>query len=116
MLFWEPLDQGPFIFHIAKRIICLQVESEVSRLESMKSSKLKELVLKKRLELENVCRHAHMTTEAFGAMEFSTEDIESRKFFCKFLLDPIVCRIASFLVLSLLFFRNHKPYTTLGTK
>lgn len=57
---------------------CLQVESEVSRLEHLKLSKMKELILKKRLELENECRRAHMSPEASGVM-FSVEDIESRK-------------------------------------
>ncbi|KAF3439975.1 hypothetical protein FNV43_RR18253 [Rhamnella rubrinervis] len=70
------------------------VELEVSRLESLKSSKLKELVLKKRLDLENVCREAHMTTEAFGAMEYSIEDMESRTINPAHLLEQIDLQIA----------------------
>lgn len=47
--------------------LCLQVESEVSRLDHLNLSKMKDLIPKKRLELENVCRRAHMSAEAFSA-------------------------------------------------
>ncbi|KAK9293145.1 hypothetical protein L1049_021131 [Liquidambar formosana] len=53
------------------------VEAEVSRLEELKSSKLKELVLKKRSELEEICRKTHMVPEADTAMEYAIEAIES---------------------------------------
>ncbi|EEF50396.1 PLE, putative [Ricinus communis] len=54
-----------------------QVEDEVFRLKQLKSSKVKELVLKKRLELEEICRNIHMVTEALGAPEFSVEVLAS---------------------------------------
>ncbi|KAF8413054.1 hypothetical protein HHK36_001030 [Tetracentron sinense] len=53
------------------------VEAEVSRLEELKSSKMKELVLKKRSELEEICRRTHMVAEADSAMEYAIEAIES---------------------------------------
>lgn len=53
------------------------VEAEVSRLEEFKSSKLKELVLKKRSELEEICRKTRMVPEADTAMEFAIEAMES---------------------------------------
>ncbi|KAM7491715.1 hypothetical protein LguiA_034636 [Lonicera macranthoides] len=53
------------------------VEAEVSRLEEFKASKMKELVMKKRLELEEVCRRTHMMPESDGAMEIAIEAIES---------------------------------------
>lgn len=55
----------------------MQVEGEVSRLEQLKSSKMKELVLKKKLELAEILRKMHMVTETVG--DFSIEAIESGK-------------------------------------
>lgn len=55
----------------------MQVEGEVSRLEHLKSSKMKELVLKKRLELAEILRKMHVVTETAG--EFSIEALESGK-------------------------------------
>ncbi|KAI3918197.1 hypothetical protein MKX01_041517 [Papaver californicum] len=53
------------------------VATEVSRLEELKSSKMKELVLKKRSELEEICRRTHMVVEADCGMEYAIEAIES---------------------------------------
>ncbi|XP_068330791.1 65-kDa microtubule-associated protein 3-like isoform X2 [Pyrus communis] len=53
------------------------VEAEVSRLEELKSSKMKELVLKKRSELEEICRKTHMVLEADSAIDYVIEAIES---------------------------------------
>ncbi|KAM7504663.1 hypothetical protein LguiB_003567 [Lonicera macranthoides] len=53
------------------------VEAEVSRLEELKASKMKELVLKKRSELEEICRKTHLLPESDGAMEIAIEAIES---------------------------------------
>ncbi|KAM6556429.1 hypothetical protein CsatB_003448 [Cannabis sativa] len=53
------------------------VEAEVSRLEEFKASKMKELVLKKRSELEEICRKTHMVLETDSALECSIEAIES---------------------------------------
>lgn len=55
----------------------MQVEAEVSRLEELKSSKMKELVLKKRSELEEFCRKTHMVPEVDSTMEDAIEAIES---------------------------------------
>ncbi|XP_042051942.1 65-kDa microtubule-associated protein 3-like isoform X2 [Salvia splendens] len=44
------------------------VEAEVSRLEELKESKMKELVLKKRAELEAICKKTHLTPERNSAM------------------------------------------------
>lgn len=51
------------------------------RLEQLKSSKMKELVIKKRLELEEICRRIHMVTKTLGIMEDSVESMESGKNF-----------------------------------
>ncbi|KAL1341930.1 hypothetical protein HN51_028506 [Arachis hypogaea] len=53
------------------------VEAEVSRLEELKSSKMKELVLKKRTELEEICRKTHLVPEIDSAVEYAVEAIES---------------------------------------
>ncbi|TYG60190.1 hypothetical protein ES288_D07G048500v1 [Gossypium darwinii] len=53
------------------------VEAEVSRLEELKSSKMKELVLKKRLELEEICRKTHLVPDSQSAVEDAIEAIES---------------------------------------
>ncbi|OVA07703.1 Microtubule-associated protein [Macleaya cordata] len=53
------------------------IEAEVSRLEELKSSKMKELVLKKRSELEEICRRTHMVAEADCGLEYAIEAIES---------------------------------------
>lgn len=57
-----------------------QVEAEVSRLEELKTSKMKELVLKKRTELEEICRKVHLVPEIDSAVEYAVEAIESGNF------------------------------------
>ncbi|KAJ7561678.1 hypothetical protein O6H91_03G037300 [Diphasiastrum complanatum] len=44
--------------------IIQQAEIEVDRLTQLKGSRIKELVLKKRAELEDICRRAHMESDA----------------------------------------------------
>jgi len=58
----------------------IQVEEEVARLEMLKSSKMKELVLKKRTELEEICRKTHLIPEIDNAVEYAVEAIESGNF------------------------------------
>ncbi|CAL5404904.1 unnamed protein product [Camellia sinensis] len=53
------------------------VQAEVSRLEELKASKMKELVLKKRSELEEICRKTHLIPESDSAVEIAIEAIES---------------------------------------
>ncbi|KAL8126257.1 65-kDa microtubule-associated protein 3-like [Apium graveolens] len=53
------------------------VAAEVYRLEALKTSKMKELVLKKRSELEEICRKTHMILESDSALEFSVQAIET---------------------------------------
>ncbi|XP_065859420.1 65-kDa microtubule-associated protein 3 isoform X2 [Euphorbia lathyris] len=48
------------------------VEDEVLRLEELKSGKVKDLILKKRLELEEICRSAHIVP-ASSAADYSVE-------------------------------------------
>ncbi|KAE9592631.1 putative microtubule-associated protein, MAP65/Ase1/PRC1 [Lupinus albus] len=53
------------------------VEEEVSRLEDLKSSKMKELVLKKRAELEEISQKTHLALQVDSAVEYAVEAIES---------------------------------------
>ncbi|KAJ9553157.1 hypothetical protein OSB04_017202 [Centaurea solstitialis] len=53
------------------------VEAEVSRLEAFKSSKMKELVFKKRSELEEICRKTRLLPEPDSSMDIAIETIES---------------------------------------
>lgn len=58
----------------------MQVEAEVTRLEELKSSKMKELVLRKRTELEEICLKTHLVPEVDSAVENVVEAIESGNF------------------------------------
>ncbi|KAK4849053.1 hypothetical protein QYF36_020281 [Acer negundo] len=69
------------------------VEGEVSRLEQFKSVKIKEVILKKRLELEEICRKTHMVTE--GHQEYSIEAIESGPVDPLYLLEQTELQIAN---------------------
>ncbi|XP_058086998.1 65-kDa microtubule-associated protein 3-like isoform X2 [Magnolia sinica] len=70
------------------------VETEVSRLEELKASKMKELVLKKRSELEEICRRMHMVAEPESAMEYAIEAIESGAMDPSCILGQIEAQIA----------------------
>lgn len=57
--------------------LTIKVEGEVSRLEELKASKMKELVLKKRSELEEIYRKTHIVADSDSAMSIAIEAIES---------------------------------------
>jgi protein regulator of cytokinesis 1 len=54
-----------------------RVEDEVIRLSKIKITKIKEVILRKRLELEEISRKMHMATEVLKSENFSVEAIES---------------------------------------
>ncbi|KAJ7546031.1 hypothetical protein O6H91_08G021000 [Diphasiastrum complanatum] len=54
-----------------------EAEVEVERLERLKASKMKELVLKKRIELEEICRNSHMEPDASTAQDVTNAFIDS---------------------------------------
>ncbi|KAG4182447.1 hypothetical protein ERO13_A09G044000v2 [Gossypium hirsutum] len=70
------------------------VEAEVSRLEELKSSKMKELVLKKRLELEEICRKTHLVPDSECAIEDAIVAIESGLVDAATILEQIELQIA----------------------
>ncbi|KAI4324904.1 hypothetical protein MLD38_030347 [Melastoma candidum] len=71
-----------------------QVAAEVARLEELKSSKMKELFLKKKLELEEICRKTHLIPELDTTIESSMEAIESGTVDPAYFLDQIETKIA----------------------
>ncbi|XP_010545152.1 PREDICTED: 65-kDa microtubule-associated protein 4 [Tarenaya hassleriana] len=55
-----------------------RVEDEVTRLGKVKTTMIKELILRKQLELEDISRKMHMTSEVLKSNEYSTiESIQS---------------------------------------
>ncbi|KAF8044289.1 hypothetical protein BT93_A2316 [Corymbia citriodora subsp. variegata] len=70
------------------------VAAEVARLEEFKLSKMKELVLKKRSELEEICRKTHLIPEADTGMEYAIEAVESGAVDAGCILEQIELRIA----------------------
>ncbi|XVF12377.1 hypothetical protein REPUB_Repub08aG0112200 [Reevesia pubescens] len=70
------------------------VEAEVSRLEELKSSKMKELVLKKRSELEEICRKTHLVPDSESAIEDAIEAVESGAVDAATILEQIELQIA----------------------
>uniref|UniRef100_A0A0E0JMK1 Microtubule-associated protein MAP65-1a n=1 Tax=Oryza punctata TaxID=4537 RepID=A0A0E0JMK1_ORYPU len=71
------------------------VESEVLRLEQLKASKMKDLVLKKKAELEEHRRRAHLVGEEGYAAEFSIEAIEAGAIDPSLVLEQIEAHIAT---------------------
>ncbi|XP_076944538.1 65-kDa microtubule-associated protein 3-like [Bidens hawaiensis] len=65
------------------------VDAEVSRLEGLKSRKMKELVLKKRSELEDIYRKTHLLPDSDSSMEIVLESIETGAIDPAGLLDQI---------------------------
>eukprot|EP00268_Persea_americana_P059422 TRINITY_DN7288_c0_g1_i15.p1 TRINITY_DN7288_c0_g1~~TRINITY_DN7288_c0_g1_i15.p1 ORF type:complete len:362 (+),score=96.82 TRINITY_DN7288_c0_g1_i15:913-1998(+) len=70
------------------------VEAEVLRLEELKASKMKELVLKKRSELDEICRQTHLVAEADSSMEYAIEAIESGTIDPSCVLEQVEVQIA----------------------
>lgn len=71
------------------------VEAEVTRLEKLKSSKMKELILKKKSELEEICRQSHMIAEAQSLKHFAIEAIDSGAIDLSYMLEQIELQISN---------------------
>ncbi|XP_076939272.1 65-kDa microtubule-associated protein 8-like [Bidens hawaiensis] len=52
-----------------------QAEAEVEKLDQLKASKMKELLLKKQTELENICRRSHMEIPPLSEMDHVVNSI-----------------------------------------
>ncbi|CAJ1814490.1 unnamed protein product [Sphenostylis stenocarpa] len=84
-----PLEEQQKFHHVTSNIAALEsefteskilsidslvyVEKEVERLQELKSIKMKELLLKKKLELEEICRETHLTTQTVFSSQHSLE-------------------------------------------
>ncbi|GMI95793.1 microtubule-associated protein 65-4 [Hibiscus trionum] len=71
-----------------------KVEEEVSRLQLLKTGKMKEIVLKKKVELEDKCRRTHMVMEALVSTDYSIEAMESGAIDPLYLLEQIDLQIS----------------------
>ncbi|XP_073006701.1 65-kDa microtubule-associated protein 3-like [Typha latifolia] len=71
------------------------VEAEVLRLEQLKTSKMKELVLKKKTELEELRRRMHLIGEADCETELTIEAIESGAINPSLVLEQIELQIST---------------------
>ncbi|GJM89680.1 hypothetical protein PR202_ga05891 [Eleusine coracana subsp. coracana] len=71
------------------------VEAEVLRLEQLKASKMKELIMKKKAELEEHRRRAHLVRDEGYAAQFSIEAIEVGVIDPSLLLEQIEAYIAT---------------------
>ncbi|CAL9100732.1 unnamed protein product, partial [Musa acuminata var. zebrina] len=71
------------------------VEAEVLRLEQLKVSKMKELVLKKKTELEELRRRAHLVAEAENDAELAISAIESGAIDASLILEQIEDQIST---------------------
>ncbi|XP_074279949.1 65-kDa microtubule-associated protein 3-like [Silene latifolia] len=70
------------------------VEAEVLRLENLKSSKMKDLILKKRSELEEICRQTHMILEENSLKHFAVEAIDFETIDLSYVLEQIEHQIS----------------------
>ncbi|XWS77192.1 hypothetical protein CRYUN_Cryun01aG0240300 [Craigia yunnanensis] len=76
-------------------IDCIKnVEEEVSRLQQLKTSRMKEIVLKKKVELEDMCRRTHMVMEALISIDCSIEAMEAGAIDPLYLLEQIDLQIS----------------------
>ncbi|KAL3837914.1 hypothetical protein ACJIZ3_022505 [Penstemon smallii] len=70
------------------------VKAEVSRLEEFKASKMKELVLKKMVERDEICRKTHLIPESDSTMDFVLDAIESGAVDASCVLEQIELQIS----------------------
>ncbi|XP_022928777.1 65-kDa microtubule-associated protein 3-like [Cucurbita moschata] len=70
------------------------VEAEVSRLEELKSSKMKELVLKKKSELDEICRKTHLVLEEDTIVDYAIETLDSGDVDPAIILEQIELQVA----------------------
>ncbi|XVE74002.1 hypothetical protein DITRI_Ditri11bG0164200 [Diplodiscus trichospermus] len=77
-------------------IDCIKnVEEEVSRLQRLKTSRMKEIILKKKVELEEMCRKTHMVTETLSSTDYWIEAMESDATDPLYLLEQIELQISN---------------------
>ncbi|KAI3701039.1 hypothetical protein L2E82_45682 [Cichorium intybus] len=70
------------------------IESEIFRLQKMKTSMIIEVLQKKRADLEKLCKEAHMNLAMHETIDFSAETLESGAVDPLYLLEQIELRIS----------------------
>ncbi|CAH1412125.1 unnamed protein product [Lactuca virosa] len=65
------------------------IESEIFKLQKMKASMIMEVLLKRKADLEQICKEAHMTVVMHEAIDFSVETLESGAVDPLYLLEQI---------------------------
>ncbi|XP_020586190.1 65-kDa microtubule-associated protein 9-like [Phalaenopsis equestris] len=70
------------------------VEAEVARLEKLKASKMKHLVLKKKIELDELCRRTHLVAETDSFAEAGIKAIENESLDPSLVLEQIEAQIS----------------------
>jgi hypothetical protein len=69
----------------------MQMEAEVDRLTKLKTSRLKEIVKKRRTELEEICQNAHIEPDVSTAPEQTDALIDSGCCLCILLCYIVKC-------------------------
>ncbi|GJY68613.1 65-kDa microtubule-associated protein 3-like protein [Tanacetum coccineum] len=75
--------------------LSLESLKSISRLQQMKSSKIMEVLMKKRADLEQLCRQARMPVVTNGAIDFSVETLQSGAIDPLFLLKQVELQISN---------------------
>ncbi|PIN05779.1 hypothetical protein CDL12_21677 [Handroanthus impetiginosus] len=70
------------------------VKAEVSRLNELKASKMKELVLKKKAELEDICRKTHLIPEPDSSIDSAIDAVEAGAVDASCVLEQIELQIS----------------------
>ncbi|XP_071691468.1 65-kDa microtubule-associated protein 9-like [Rutidosis leptorrhynchoides] len=70
-------------------------ETEISRLQQMKANKIMEVLLKKRADLEQICKQAHMPTLVHGEFDLDVEKLESGAVDPLYLLEQVEHHISN---------------------
>ncbi|GKU88366.1 hypothetical protein SLEP1_g2642 [Rubroshorea leprosula] len=70
------------------------VEVEESRLEQLKVSRMKEFVLKKQVELEDICKKTHMVAEPLHSIDYSMKAMETGALDPMYLIEQIELQIS----------------------
>ncbi|KAJ1407225.1 Microtubule associated protein [Sesbania bispinosa] len=101
-----PLEDQEKFHHVTSKIAALEseftepnmlsidnviyVEREVRRLEQLKSTKMKEVIQRKKLELEEICRSTHLTAQTIFPSQHPTEILlDSESVHYDYLLEQI---------------------------
>lgn len=76
LLFLEKMHHVKRFYDIS---FCIKAETEVKRLDELKTSKMKELFLRKQFELKDICSRSHMEIPSPSEMENITHLVDSGK-------------------------------------